>query len=149
MASDTWSTRAIPILELIAEIEIDAHQISLGEVADRTGLPVEAVDVELDRLIAAGYAHGEIHRTMSGGDRRVWTYQGPVLAERGSRAVQQWPSDDPFDALLMLLDQRILDPALDPETKTRLERLRGTLVDVGKGAAGGVLAALVRAGLGL
>jgi hypothetical protein len=73
----------------------------------------------------------------------------PVLPTVAREPSAQWPSDDSYNALLALLDQRIHDPGTDQEMKSKLERLRGTLVDVGKGAAGGVLASLVRYGLRL
>jgi hypothetical protein len=149
MADETWESRAIPIMDLIAANE-DPHALtSLDEFSDATGLSHVEVEVELERLINAEFIEGKIHRTMSGRNRGHWRLPGAMLLERGSRAVGQWPSDDPFDALLELIDQRILDGSLDDDTKSRLKQLRSTLVDVGKGAAGGVLAALIRTGLGL
>jgi hypothetical protein len=122
---------------------------SLDDISEATGLSHVEIEVELERLIDAGFINGEIHRTMAGDSRGHWRLKGVMLLERGSRVVGQWPSDDPYDALLELIDQRILDDSLDDDTKGRLRRLRGTLVDVGKGAAGGVLAALIRTGLGI
>jgi hypothetical protein len=72
-----------------------------------------------------------------------------VLLERGARAVGQWPTDDPYEALLALIDERLLDANLDEETQTKLQRFRNALIDVGKGAAGGLLAALIRSSVGL
>lgn len=149
MVHDTWYTRALPILEAISKIEVETSLVQLGDLARETGCTAEEVDIELERLLRAGYAGGTISRTMTGGRAEPWSYVNPILEERGARAIGQWPSDDPYDALIELLDRRINDDATDAETRTKLQRLRGTLVDVGKGVAGGVLGSLIRAGLGL
>lgn len=86
---------------------------------------------------------------MTRGDARPRSYVGPFLHERGARAVGQWPSDDPYKALLAVLDRRIYDEKTDPETKGKLSRLRESFVDVGQGVGTGVLSSLIRAAAGL
>ena len=51
MAEDTWFSRAVPILEALAELETTgkAYALPIGEVADRTGLDPMAVAVEIER----------------------------------------------------------------------------------------------------
>ncbi len=149
MAEETWNSRAIPIMEAIAVNEDPHEMVTLDDLSQATGLSHVEVEVELERLIDGEYIQGDIHRTMAGGQRGHWRLDGSVLLERGSRTVGQWPSDDPYEALLALIDKRLLDTTLDEASKTKLQRFHSTLVDVGKGTAGGVLAALIKASVGL
>lgn len=140
---------ALPVLEAVAALEGEEDLLSMPELARRAGVEVDLVMVEVDRLLAGGYLGGEVNKVMMGGDPEGVRLMDPVLLERGARAVGVWPTDDPFDGLLTLIDRRLLDDSLDAETRTKLQRFRGVLVDVGKGAAGGLLAALIRAQLGV
>lgn len=149
VAEDSWYRRALPILEAIAGLEGDVPIISLGDLGGRAGLTPDEVDLELRRLISAGYALGAVQGFLTGGDKTSWIYEGVGLAERGARAVGKWPADDAYDALLQILDRRIADEGTDPTTKTRLQRMRDTMVEIGQGVAGSVLAALLKSGLGL
>jgi hypothetical protein len=149
MVDDTWDNRAVPILEHVATLEATGAPFNLPHVAETLGCSRSEVQIEVDRLRSGGYLGGDLVQKGDGaGGIVVWDFRRPRLLEKGSRAVGQWPSDDPYDALLSLIEQR-LDDETDPETRTKLERLRATLLDVGKGVAGGILGSLIRAGLGL
>jgi hypothetical protein len=47
-----------------------------------------------------------------------------------------------------LIDQRLEDPTVSDDERGRLERLRGTLGDVGKGVVTGLLTALIKSHTG-
>lgn len=147
MADETWTSVALPLLEQIGAHEADAVMAGAGALAAELGLDIGLVNVELERLMGDGYIDAD-QRVEGFGSNKV-TLLAPRLTGVGARAIGKWPSSDPYDALLNLLDERILDPHLDEETKTKLARLRSTIVDVGKGATGGVLAALIRGAIGL
>jgi hypothetical protein len=53
-----------------------------------------------------------------------------------------WPSDDVLQAFLELIDRRLATPELEEETRSKLQRLRGSLTDVGNGTASGILVEL-------
>jgi hypothetical protein len=116
MAEDTWESRALPLLEALADIETTAPRATLAELEDRTGIPVAAIDVELERLVADRFIAGTISRSF--GPPGSYSLIAFHLLERGSRAVGQWPSDSPYEALLTLLEERIDDPHVDDDTRT-------------------------------
>jgi hypothetical protein len=143
--SEVWTTRALPILEAVR-----AHEgediLDLSTLVEETGLPDGVVDVELKRLIRADYVSGDYQELM-GGPLASFLAE-PALTERGARCVGLWPSDDPYQLLLELLDRRI-DEEDDVEEKTRWQRIRSGFGEVGKGAAAGLIVELVKAGSGV
>ncbi len=140
-----WSDRVLPILEAIKAHEGD-DMLDLHTLVGETGLTAEAIDVELKRLIRSGYVGGE-YKELWGGPLASMLMQ-PMLTERGSRCVGLWPSDDPYELLMNLLDERI-DEEQDEEELSRLQRLKRTVADVGKGTVAGVLVELAKAGAGM
>lgn len=148
MAEPTWETVAIPIMDAVDALQREGvGSVALVKIAEQSGLTFEQVEAEIDLLVAAGYVGYEVVREQ--GRPRAARLNFAQVYEKGARIIGRWPSSDPYDALLELLDRRILDDRIDDDTRSSLRKLRGALVDVGKGAAGGVLAALVRTGLGL
>ena len=65
------------------------------------------------------------------------------LTEKGRRAIQQWPSDDPGASLVQLLEER-LEQSDDPSETTKLQRVLDTIRDVGTGVLSSVLRDLLR-----
>ncbi len=117
--------------------------VNIGQIAAGTGLdPNEGTD-EVERLCAAGYLTGPLTKMMTGGDPRPWFLENSHLGERGLRVVGAWPSDDPYEALLALLERRIVATD-DPEEKSKLAKLRGSLADVGKQVIAGLLVELAK-----
>ncbi len=78
------------------------------------------------------------------------TRQHARLAPAGARAVGLWPSSDPYEALLALLDRRVVE-APDEDTRSRLRRVRDTITglgrDVGSNLIANVLVELGRGGV--
>lgn len=150
VAESTWETVAVPILEAVDRLQREqggAPPLRLAEIAEEAGLTIDQVDAEIDLLVTGGWLGYEVVR-MSGG-KATYRLNHAGVYEKGARIIGRWPPDDPFDALLEMLDARLAEEGLDEDTRTKLERFRGGLLDVGKNVAGGVLTALVRAGVGL
>jgi hypothetical protein len=90
-----------------------------------------------------GYLTGPLHKLLSGGDTRSWFLENSHLGERGLRTVGAWPSDDPYEALVEIL-QRQIEETSDPEKKTRLQAFRSSLADVGRATVAGLLVELLK-----
>jgi hypothetical protein len=82
--SETWYSRALPILEAVREVEgsDESYLLGTGALADRTGLDPNHVVVEVERLIDAGYLAGKLGGPMSGGYVRPWHISNASLLAR-------------------------------------------------------------------
>jgi hypothetical protein len=138
VVEDRWHSVAVPILEYMREHARPMTMIPVWHIADATGIDPTDVAVELDSLIAAGYVVGPLRKTMSGGDPTSWFLESSSLGERGLREVGAWPSDDPYEALLDLLDRRI-EATSDPAERSKLAALKSSVSDVGKQLIAGLL----------
>jgi hypothetical protein len=138
MVDDSWFSVAVPILEYVHEQGDLGTLIDVGHIAADTGIDPAEVAVELERLVDAHYINGPLQKTMSRGDPSVWFLVDASLAERGLREVGAWPSADPYEALLALLDRRI-DAASDPVEKSKLATLKSSVADVGKQVIAGLV----------
>lgn len=149
---DTWYLRALPILEAVREVEgtDESYVLRIGALADRTGLEPRHVVVEVERLIEAGYLSGKLGGPMSGGDVRPWHIQNARLGAAGARVVGLWPSKDPYEALLAVLERRVAE-APDDETRSKWRKVRDTIgglgKDVGSNLIAGALIEMSRGGL--
>jgi hypothetical protein len=143
MAEDRWYTVAVPILELVHENGGQMHIVNIGQIAAGTGLEPNEVADEVERLCDAGYLTGPLRKMMSGGDTRPWFLENSHLGEKGLRVVGAWPSDDPYEALVEIL-QRQIEETSDPEKKTRLQAFRSSLADVGRATVAGLLVELLK-----
>lgn len=139
---ETWESRALPLLTRLAEQEGIGTVVMIGDLADETGIDADALAIELKRLVEGGYVGGDLGFVM--GPLRNGHIAGPVLTERGARAVGLWPSDDPYEAFIALIERQLVDED-DSDTKTKLRKLRDVLGEIGKGTASGLLVALVQA----
>ncbi len=150
MTADRWFSRALRILNTIQELEDEElHDIGVAELAARTNLSAGMVHAELRRLLAEGYILGVLEGDM-GGDPASELLMDFQLSAEGARAVGAYPSRDPYEALLAILERRI-DEAPDEETRSRwrraldgMKRLGG---DVGANLMAGVLIELGKAGI--
>jgi hypothetical protein len=82
--------------------------------------------------------------------REGWSINRKRLGEKALQRVAGWPggSGDLASELLALIDRRLADPAVSEDERGRLERLRQTLGEVGKGVVTGLLTALVKSHIG-
>ena len=145
MAERTWDELEQPILEAVAELEDELARVHLRDVVARSGLPAERVKIGVGRLLPTDLIEGNV---LPGDGDRLNHVAGLRLLPRGRQAVGQWPSADPAEAFLELLTQRIATED-DPEDRGRLEKLRDSAGQVGKGVATSVLTAFVQQVTGL
>jgi len=149
--NDVWYSRALPILKAVRDIEgsDESYVFMIGDLADRTGLEPKQVVVEVERLIEGGYLSGKLDKMISD-NVRPWHINNARLAPAGARVVGLWPSTDPYEALLALLERRVAD-APDEETRSKWRKVRDTIgglgKDVGTNLIANVLVELGRAGL--
>lgn len=141
--TSTWETTAVPILRYVEGVE-GTGIMAFDDVATSIDATSHQVANEIARLISAGYMDGTIEGTIAGDD----SVMRPRLLERGSRAIGQWPSEDSYDGLLELIEERIADPAADIETRGKLRAFADVLGEIGKGTAQGVLTSYIQSRLG-
>lgn len=67
----------------------------------------------------------------------------PSLGERGARAISAWPPEDPYDALVTVLDRKLAEET-NEEQRSKLQKIRDVVLDVGKGVLTAVLTDLAR-----
>jgi hypothetical protein len=147
MSEETWLSRALPILEYIST-KSESELISIGEIADETGVAASDAVSEVERLIGARYISGKVVKMMTGGDVRPWFIEGAGIAERGARAIGMWPSDDIFGDFLKYLDSSI-EASTDEMEKTRLQKLRTALFEIGSSVGTSLLSAWLQSVAGL
>jgi hypothetical protein len=146
MAEDTWNPVALPILNAIAQIEHeDVDIISVSALAERANVDPGDAEAELELLMDGGFVRGHFLGG-AGADR---DYCDPGLAVPGARAVRRWPPEDVYDALVQILDQGISDEAIDPATRTKLQRFRDSLLQIGQSVATDFLVQLINSQMGL
>jgi DNA-binding Lrp family transcriptional regulator len=143
VVEDKWYSRALPIMEVVNEYEDEGRDIvAVAEIAETTNLQAQAVLTELKRLVGEGFI-GESVRESFGGVPGAADLYSPSLREKGARAVNAWPPDDAYDALVTVLDRRLAEET-DEDRRGKLQKTRDVVLDVGKGVLTGVLADLAR-----
>lgn len=142
MATSTWASRELPILEAIAGAEAQGGAPDLNGVTDLTGLPRMTVEGGLRALVDARMITGMDVSTFGG-----YGLMDIRLREKGRRAVGQWPSGDTYETLLALISAR--ESEVDSEERGKLHALASSLRDIGKGAASELLAAFVKQATGM
>jgi hypothetical protein len=150
MADLTWDRLEQPMLERIAQAERDDTldtTLGYGAMAEAFGFTEREVMLSLFALIDARPAYVNAMSDDGGmsGNRFV---QILGLTERGRRAVGQWPSGDPFTNLLQLLDQRI-DDVTDPGERSRLTKVRDSLLGMSRDVATSLFTAWAQQRLGI
>jgi len=144
-----WHENIMPLLCVAADLEStlppdglvtqDALNVTLGRP-----LGDPQTSTALMQLSSAGYFRDELS---------IDEIDGPIAFRLGEKALQRvagWPggSGDLASELLALIDRRLADPAVSEDERGRLERLRQTLGEVGKGVVTGLLTALVKSHIG-
>lgn len=149
MAESTWETLALPILNHLASIEDEESQsgvLDSDTLAEALGQPVQRVDNELVRLYDSGYLRGNLQHAGMGSRRHHLV--APGISEEGSPDCREVATKRPYELLLRLVEQRI-SSASTSEERSRWQRFRDGLVDVGKSGAGGLVVELTKAATGL
>lgn len=123
----TWDDREMPILQTVLAAEDAGEEVNLHDLAVRTGLEQKSAQSGLRALYEANYVTGLDVGSMGMG----FQLMDIRLLERGRRAVGQWPSDNPFESLVELLDTKIAGEE-DSDAKSKLARLRDALLGLGK-----------------
>jgi hypothetical protein len=152
MTEDTWSTRAVPLLQRILELEQQEDRgrtYMAGELVDGLEMTPNEAAAEVERLHDARYIGGRLIKAMRGSGEPQWAaYAGPCLRERGLRVVGAWPNGDPTDALLRLLEARE-ERAATSEESSKWRNLRDAVGSIGTQLTTEVLVALIKSQAGL
>lgn len=149
--AEHWYSRALPILRTIRLLEDDdVRDIGVAELAKRTDLTPGAVQRELRRLMDEDYILAEYDDggyTRDPANAMLLEFQ---LSAAGARAVGTYPSRDPYEALVAILERRIAESP-DEETRSRLRKLldgvKRLTGEVGTNVVANVLVELGRAGI--
>lgn len=127
MLMDRWYRVAIPILEYVHENSDPEDSLYVGQIAAGTGLGPEDVSIELESLFDAGYLVGDFRKYI-GGSPSSWNIFSCSLSERGLRAVDAWPSDNPYDPLIQMIErqteliERLTQVVIQRQRELKMER---------------------------
>jgi hypothetical protein len=130
--TSTWQDREQRVLEVIRDAEEAGEEMNLDVLAERVTLDDDfirnhrLVALTLRRLLDARFIDATV---LAAGDDPMIAAHDVVLLERGLRAVQVWPSKDPYAALVAMLEER-LETETEPEKRSRIR----TFLDGAKGA---------------
>jgi len=144
MPSATWGTVERPILETIDKLTTPTGGPGWEEVVVATGLSRAEVQIALRRLFTNGWVDGFDVTTMGGTGFEILNLS---LTERALNEIGVWPTE-PYEELVSELRERI-DAESDAPTKSRLERLLGSIVEVGESVTSSVLADVIKRTAGL
>lgn len=137
MASDTWESRELPILEALAALEEESSStfpnVNDDDLGGRAGIDGPAFARSMRSLADAGYLRGS-----DASDMAAWGMISIELLSRGRRAIGQWPSEDPADAFLRALDRAIAVES-DDDKRSILERLRENAAEIGRSVLSGLI----------
>lgn len=145
-SSTTWERVALPVLRVVQRIEETGENRSRGlrfqEIARRVGEPLWDVRRQYDLLVADGYVTAILADGMDPDYDEVIDLR---LTAKGARTMGEWPPDDAYDRLVELVERRARESSGDE--RTRWERLRQTIADVGKTSLGGLIVEAAKLGL--
>lgn len=148
VSGDEWLFKDLAVLEAVRDLEEEApvgQQFTASDVASRLALDLDACMKLLLRLARADYIDADPVTTASG----VHEVYVVGLAERGRRAVGQWPSSDPWTNLVELLGQQI-EAEPDEDKRSKLLKFRDGVLTSGRGVGLSLLTKYLeqQAGLG-
>jgi hypothetical protein len=138
----TWQEREQRMLEVIRDAEEAGEQIPLWTLAERLGLEERLAELTLGRLQQARYV-----RVFIRADWPTGIYDAK-LTERGLRQVGVWPSEDPYAALVDMLQEQ-LEAETDPGKRSRLRALLVGVTTAGREVVTELAAAWMRQRVGL
>ena len=134
MLMDRWYRVAIPILDYVQENSDPEDSLYVGQIAAGTGLGPEDVSIELERLVDAGYLVGDFRKYI-GSSPNSWNIFSCSLSQRGLRAVDAWPSDNPYDPLIQMIErqteliERLTQVVVQRQTDLMIERHRDLMTE--------------------
>ena len=129
MTASLWDDCDFPVLQAVQWLTVKGPPTQLDAIVAEVGaLPREVVSDSLNRLQEAHLIAG-LYPATADGDPSDWF--DVRLAERGLRAVGQWPPSDEYAAMVTALD-RFVDRQADPDDRSRAERIRAAVLDGGK-----------------
>ena len=143
MVKDRWYSLDVPILEFIDSRRLVAGVITAREIAEVVKADRQEVASELERLCNDGYLDASVYKP-GGADKGEWQLNRSALTGKGLRVVGAWPSEDPYQALLELLDQKI-EQTEDGGQRSKLQALKASLADIGRAVIAGLLVELAKA----
>jgi hypothetical protein len=143
VAEETWNKVELPILERLAQAELDdTFDTAFGyaDMAEAFGVSPRQAEIALGALVDARFIKADSDDGGFSGQRTI-AVRG--LTEKGRRAVGQWPSEDPYSDLLQVLDARI-EATADPTEKSKLRSFRETVVGMGRSVATSLLTEYIK-----
>lgn len=146
--SDLWTTRDLPVLRYLVERldAMDSHRCSPEEVAESTGLELDAVQRAFRNLYEA------TPRYLDGITAAQAAYPIAVtrVTERAYRAVGAWPTAEGLADSIADAFDRAAEEEPDPERKSKLKATGSWLGGAGRSIAVDVMTRFVerQAGLG-
>lgn len=153
MVDHTWPDLELPLL-----LAVRRHERETGEAVKSNGAlremyrddggeaPDVDVAIAIGALVDAGHLTS-VGREAMGTGRRDDDHLRIELTPEGRRTIGQWPGDDAYELLLMLLAQRVEET--DGVERTRWADLRASLRAVGEQGVAGILASAASAAAGL
>jgi hypothetical protein len=142
--TETWTDREQRMLEAIRDGE-EAGDVTLPLLIDSLDLDERLVKLTLRRLYEAGYVTASIMTAWHG---EMVTAQEIKLLERGLRQVAVWPSEDPYAALVDLLEAQ-LEAEAEPEKRSKLQALLAGVTTAGREVVVSLGTAWMRQQMGL
>lgn len=140
----TWESREQPVLEAIAEAWEDGARLkNVRAVAEALDLDEGSAARALKALHEDGFIQGIDATDQSGYELLELEPTG-----KGRRVVGQWPSENGYEDLLRLLDERIAATG-DADEHTRLQKVRDSFGDVTKQVGTSLLAAWLKGQVGI
>lgn len=146
MVEDTWQNIALPILEYIHNNGGTLRILRVSDISEALGIDPLVVAEEIERLADAKYLTVNLKKLLTGGNPGPWFLSPATLAEKGLRVVGAWPAEGSYDLLLQLLDRKI-DAESDKSARTRLEKLRHSVTEVGKTTIAGLIVEMAKGGI--
>lgn len=145
MVTPTWHDRERRILEHIVQAWEDGRRAEVDDIA----LAVDLDHGQAVRVVGALHRDGYVTGVEVGAeDPDLIALIEPTPKAR--RAVGQWPTlgGELYDGLIAALDERITNES-DERQRTRLQRARSALADVGRDVVASALVEAVKLGTGL
>jgi DNA-binding transcriptional MocR family regulator len=137
----TWETREKRILQAVVQADLAGREIrDTATLAQELRLDAGAVARAVQGLEEGGYLTGANASTFDEGYDLMLIR--PTAEAR--RVVGQWPSQDPYSALLEALELRLQEA--DPAERSRLDKLRTGVLGAGKEVVVQLLADLASRG---
>jgi hypothetical protein len=141
----TWTDREQRMLEVIRDAEEAGEEATLALLIDRLDFDERLVKLALRRLLEAGYVDAAV---MNAWQSEMVAAREIKLLERGLRQVAVWPSEDPYSALVELLEAQ-LEAETEPEKRSKVQALLAGVTTAGREVVVSLGTAWMRQQMGL